>query len=54
MNINKKFDRVKQWTGEKIGKETKTGVSEEFKAMEAEMALRQQGMLLHALHQPTF
>ena len=44
MNINKKLDRLKQWTGEKMGGETKTGVSEEFKALEMEMTLRHEGM----------
>ena len=43
MNINKKLDRVKQWAGEKMGAEAKTNVSEEFKALEMEMALRQDG-----------
>jgi hypothetical protein len=44
MNINKKLDRVKQWAGEKMGAEAKTGVSEEFKALEMEMTLRHEGM----------
>ena len=43
MNINKKLDRVKQWAGEKMGAEAKTGVSEEFKALELEMSLRHEG-----------
>lgn len=43
MNINKKFDRLKQWTGEKMGQESKTAVSEEFKALEMEMTLRHEG-----------
>lgn len=43
MNINKKLDRVKQWAGEKMGQESKTGVSEEFKALEMEMTLRHEG-----------
>jgi hypothetical protein len=43
MNINKKFDRVKQWAGEKMGQEAKTGVSEEFKSLEMEMQLRHEG-----------
>ena len=43
MNINKKLDRVKQWAGEKMGQESKTGVSDEFKALEMEMALRHEG-----------
>ena len=44
MNINKKLDRVKQWAGEKMGAEAKTNVSEEFKALELEMALRHDGI----------
>jgi hypothetical protein len=44
MNINRKLDRVKQWAGEKMGAEAKTNVSEEFKALELEMALRHDGI----------
>jgi hypothetical protein len=44
MNINKRLDRVKQWAGEKMGADVKTNVSDEFKALELEMALRQDGM----------
>lgn len=43
MNINKKLGRVKQWAGEKMGQEAKTNVSEEFKNLETEMALRHEG-----------
>jgi len=43
MNINKKLDRVKQWAGEKMGGEVKTNVSDEFKSLEMEMDLRQDG-----------
>ncbi len=43
MNINKKLGRVKQWAGEKMGQESKTGVSDEFKALEMEMTLRYEG-----------
>jgi hypothetical protein len=45
MNINKKLDRVKQWAGEKMGAESKTNVSEEFKALEMEMTLRHDGTI---------
>ena len=45
MNINKKLDRFKQWTGEKMGGEAKTGVSDEFKNLELEMNLRHKGLL---------
>lgn len=44
MNINKKLGRFKQWTGEKMGGEVKTGLSDEFKALEMEMNLRHEGM----------
>ncbi|TVY26321.1 Uncharacterized protein LHYA1_G005464 [Lachnellula hyalina] len=44
MNINKKLGRVKQWAGEKMGGEIKTNVSDEFKDLELEMDLRQDGM----------
>ncbi|KAK6585505.1 hypothetical protein PZA11_002232 [Diplocarpon coronariae] len=44
MNINRKFDRLKQWTGEKMGHESKTHMSDEFKALEMEMTLRHDGM----------
>ncbi len=43
MNVNKKFDRFKQWAGERMGGEIKTSVSDDFKALEIEMELRQQG-----------
>lgn len=44
MNVNKKLDRFKQWAGERMGGEAKTSVSDEFKSLEVEMDLRQQGM----------
>ncbi|KAF2275191.1 BAR-domain-containing protein [Westerdykella ornata] len=44
MNVNKKLGRFKQWAGEKMGGEVKTGVSDEFKALEAEMDLRHSGL----------
>lgn len=44
MNINKKLGRVKQWAGEKMGAESRTNVSDEFKLLEMEMNLRQDGM----------
>lgn len=44
MNVNKKLGRFKQWAGEKMGGEARTGVSEEFKALEVEMELRHSGM----------
>jgi len=52
MNINKKLDRVKQWAGEKMGAESKTNVSEEFKALEMEMTLRHEGTF-HENHRVT-
>ncbi|KAK5065242.1 hypothetical protein LTR84_001080 [Exophiala bonariae] len=44
MNVNKKLDRFKQWAGERMGSEIKTNVSDDFKAMELEMTLRQDGL----------
>ncbi|EAS30561.1 BAR domain-containing protein [Coccidioides immitis RS] len=44
MNVNKKLGRFKQWAGERMGGEVKTNVSDDFKAMEAEMALRHDGL----------
>ncbi|KAK4118739.1 BAR-domain-containing protein [Parathielavia appendiculata] len=44
MNITKKFDRAFQWAGEKMGGEAKTNMSEDFKMLETEMALRFEGM----------
>ncbi|KAA6411830.1 MAG: hypothetical protein FRX48_03980 [Lasallia pustulata] len=44
MNVNKKLDRFKQWAGERMGGEAKTNVSDDFKALEVEMALRHEGM----------
>lgn len=45
MNIGKRFDRMKQWTDERMGKEIKTAASDEFKALELEMQLRHEGTL---------
>lgn len=53
MNINKKLGRVKQWAGEKMGGEVKTNTSDEFKALEMEMQLRQEGMLFCGRHSTT-
>ncbi|KAG8532184.1 uncharacterized protein KY384_003824 [Bacidia gigantensis] len=44
MNVNKKLGRFKQWAGERMGQEAKTGVTNDFKSLEVEMALRQEGM----------
>ncbi len=46
MNITKKIDRAFQWAGEKMGAETKTSMSDEFKMLETEMTLRYDGMPL--------
>lgn len=43
MNVNKKLGRFKQWAGERMGGEAKTSVSDEFKSLEVEMDLRNQG-----------
>ncbi|KAL0637021.1 hypothetical protein Q9L58_004003 [Maublancomyces gigas] len=42
--MNKKLDRLKQWAGERMGGEVKTGASDEFKNLEMEMNLRHEGM----------
>lgn len=46
MRITKKIDRAFQWAGEKMGAEAKTSMSEDFKMLEVEMALRFEGMTL--------
>ena len=43
MNVNKKLGRFKQWAGERMGGEAKTSVSDDFKLLEIEMGLRQEG-----------
>lgn len=43
MNVNKRFDRFKQWAGERMGGEVKTNVSDDFKALETEMSVRHEG-----------
>jgi len=43
MNITKKIDRAFQWAGERMGAEAKTNMSDEFKMLETEMALRHDG-----------
>ncbi|KAB8260837.1 hypothetical protein BDV32DRAFT_42931 [Aspergillus pseudonomiae] len=44
MNVNRKFDRFKQWAGERMGGEVKTNLSDDFKAMETEMGVRNEGL----------
>lgn len=44
MIVNKKLDRFKQWAGERMGGEVKTNTTDNFKALELEMELRQKGM----------
>jgi len=45
MNIGKKFDRLKQYGRERMGGDaSKTDTNEEFKALEMEMQLRQEGL----------
>ena len=44
MLVNKKLDRFKQWAGERMGGEIKTNQTDQFKALQQEMELRQQGM----------
>lgn len=43
MNINKRLDRMKQWTSERMGGEIKTAQTDEFKMLETEMQLRHEG-----------
>ena len=43
MNVNKKLDRLKQWAGERMGGDVRTTVSDDFKALELEMGLRNDG-----------
>ena len=45
MNVNKKLGRFKQWAGERMGGEVKTDTSDDFKSLEIEMGLRQNGLL---------
>lgn len=40
----KKFGKLRQWTDEKLGSTQKTMATEEFRDLEAEMLLRQQGL----------
>ncbi|KAI1499569.1 hypothetical protein F5X99DRAFT_419813 [Biscogniauxia marginata] len=44
MNFTKKIDRAFQWAGEKMGHESKTSHTDEFRMLETEMALRHDGM----------
>jgi len=44
MIVNKKLDRFKQWAGERMGGEVKTSTTDDFKALELEMELRQKGI----------
>ena len=43
MNVNKKFDRLKHFVGEKFGSEVRTNTTDDFKALEMEMQLRHEG-----------
>lgn len=40
----KRFGKLRQWTDEKLGASQKTIATEEFRDLEAEMTLRQQGL----------
>ncbi|KAF3917151.1 Endophilin-A2 [Arthrobotrys entomopaga] len=42
--MNKKFDRVLQWSKEKMGNDNKTSTTDEFKSLEMEMQMRHEGM----------
>lgn len=53
MNVNKKLDRFRQWGKEKMGGGgDKTDTNEDFKGLEAEMNLRQEGKLFWLLFPP--
>jgi hypothetical protein len=43
MNVNKKFERLRQWGKERMGGEVATTTTDEFKALETEMDLRHAG-----------
>ena len=45
INVNKKLGRFKQWAGERMGGEVKTDTDDDFKTLEVEMGLRQNGWL---------
>jgi hypothetical protein len=46
MNVNKKFDRFKQWGRERLGGDgSKTDQGDEFRMLETEMALRNDGKI---------
>ena len=48
MNVNKKLDRFRQWGKEKMGGGgDKTDTSDDFKNLEMEMNLRQEGENQH-------
>ena len=47
--MNRKLDRFKQWAGERMGGEIKTSVSDDFKALESDMNVRSDGIIIHAL-----
>lgn len=50
MLVNKKLDRLKQWSKEKLGAEGRTGTSEEVKTMMAEMELLSGGKSISLLY----
>lgn len=43
MSFTRKMDRAFQWAGEKMGQEAKTNMSDDFRMLETEMALRYDG-----------
>ncbi len=44
MNVNKKFDRLRQWGKERLGGDVTTNASDDFKSLETEMTLRHEGI----------
>lgn len=50
--MNRKFDRFRQWAGERMGGEIKTNQSDNFKVMETEMNVRHEGTFCLTLKLP--
>jgi len=44
MKVNKRIGKLKQWTGEKLGGQQKTELSEDFQSLEQDVELRKAGV----------
>lgn len=44
MKVNKRIDKLKQWTGEKLGGQQKTELSDDFQSLEQDVGLRKSGV----------